>query len=81
LDQSDLKDADEKRDDLGSQPHVCRRLVARQRERTDFGRASGFACSAQCIAAARERQNFQNSAGDIRQGGFAPCDRRASADA
>ena len=53
-----LKDANEKRDTLGSQPHVYWRLVAGQRERTDFGRAAGFACSAQSIAATSGRQKF-----------------------
>ncbi len=56
--QSRLKDANEKRDAFGSQPHVYWCLVAGQRERADFGRAAGFACSAQSIAATGGRQKF-----------------------
>ena len=56
-----LKDANEKRDTLGSQPHVYWRLVAGQRNRADFSRAAGFACSAQSIAATGGRQEFSGS--------------------
>ncbi|MCK1717405.1 hypothetical protein [Bradyrhizobium sp. 141] len=69
LNKCGLKDADEKRDALGFRPHVDRRLVAGQGERADFGRAAGFACSANCLAAAREHQEFQDSAGGFRQRG------------
>jgi len=50
-------------------------MVARQRERTDLGRAARFACSTQGIAATGERQE---SPGSVRQGAVDTSDWRAS---
>jgi hypothetical protein len=50
-------------------------MVARQRERTDLGRAARFACSTQGIAATGERQEFP---GSVRQGAVDTSDWRAS---